>query len=205
MAKATITLNKRPCKLGNSAGMNTEKHGEENVGALDLSLDGIMLSASELDTLLGHGSHKRLYQIPDPSSEQTFIEVAMPALVMPLKSKWKFEDARIDLWLGVNNDEIKLHACDVDGIVLTLNPGGLTTMKCHVRAHPEEQDVGMLYRHMNEDTAHVGIYNAKEADEKKAKKKQTELPLEEGDEHPDPDATIGDEAEQAKEPETAEA
>lgn len=194
-----LSIDKRPCHIGNSFSSNTEHHGAEDVGAIDLPLDGIMLNAVDLEALLGPGAHKALYLYPDPNGEDSPLpEVRFPML-HPLKLKQEFEKATVAVTLGYDEQlTMTWQGCKIRGIVLTTQAGGLTKMKCSIRARPDPSDVAELFQDLNGDGS-IEISEARKAQPKKAKDKQTDLPL---GEHPDPDAT-NDEDE--REPETAEA
>ncbi|MCA9244465.1 MAG: hypothetical protein KDA32_10950, partial [Phycisphaerales bacterium] len=51
-----LNLKKRPCKIGGSMSTTTEKHGDEDVGAINIAVDGITITRDELEALLGPGS-----------------------------------------------------------------------------------------------------------------------------------------------------
>lgn len=183
-----LSLSKRPCKLGNSMSTNTEKHGDEDVGAIDLALDGIMLNAPELDALLGNGAHKALYICPPPNADEAPLPEVRFAQFKPFAFKGQFEKARVALELGMDGYELTLHECKVRSLKLTPNAGGLTTLSCSIRSTPDGDAVATLYDYLNGD-ASVTLSGAEKAKEK-AKDRQTDLALGEASDGED-DATEG--------------
>ena len=183
-----LNLTKRPCKLGNSMSTNTEKHGDEDVGAIDLPLDGIMLTAAELDAILGDGTHDALYVRSSNGNAKGLSEVRFPQL-KPLAFKEHFEGARVDLWLGYEDGDARVgfSGAKVRNVKLTLQAGGLTKLECSIRATPDPEEVAQLYDFLNHEGS-VGIRNGKVA-EPKAKDKQKSLPLAEGAEDESAGAT----------------
>ena len=93
-----LNITMRPCQLGSSINTRVERHGDEDVPACDIPLDGIMLTEAELNLLLD-----------DPhASRCLFTAVAgvhQPALPMiaALSLRSKLEGATVTL---------SLHGCD---------------------------------------------------------------------------------------------
>jgi len=169
-----LELSKKPCHLGNSMSTNTERHGEEDVGAIDLPLDGIVLNRKELDALLGKDAHAAIYVT---AGKDAMPEIRFPSL-KPLAFKDHFEGATVILELGMDGDRFVLDDCKVRSVQLTPQAGGLTLMKCSIRSTPDSDTVAVLYDHLNTDGM-VQIENAKAAEPRKSKQK--DLPLSEGE------------------------
>ncbi len=169
-----LQLSKKPCHLGNSMSTNCEKHGEEDVGAIDLPLDGIVLNKTEIDALLGDGAHAAIYRTP---SKDAMPEARFP-LLKPFAFKDHFEHATVTLEIGIDGDRFVLSDCKVRNVQLTTQAGGLTLMKCSIRSTPDSDTVAALYDHLNTDGM-VQIEGAKPAEPKKGKQK--DLPLGEGE------------------------
>ena len=175
-----LKLNKRPCQIGNSMSTNTEKHGDDDVGAIDLKLDGMMLNAAELDSLLGDGAHAAIYhrQKSNGKGSDELAEIRFPHL-KPLQFKDDFEKSRVELHVGIDNEQIVLADSKVRRVTLTPNAGGLTTMACSVRSTPDSDTVAALYDHLNSEGS-VAIRSGKLVE--KQADKQRDLSLGEGEE-----------------------
>ena len=174
-----MNLKKRPCHIGNSMSTNTEKHGDEDVGAIDLALDGIVLNADELNSILGDGAHAALYVIPKANGSDNALPEARFPGIKPIELKEHFEKARVELWVGFEDDEqdrIGLSDAKVRRVKFTPGAGGLTSMSCSVRATPDDEVVSTLFNYLNH-TASVAIRNGKWAESKSDKQK--DLPLSE--------------------------
>lgn len=169
-----LNLNKRPCRLGNSMSTNTERHGDEDVGAIDLPLDGLVLTADEFDALLGSGAHEALYRKARGNGSTDSLPMPRFEGLKPFAFKQHFEHARVELFL--DDERYGWADCKVRNVQVTLQAGGLSVLKCSVRARAEPDEVAVLYDHLNRD-AGVAIRNAKIAQPTKAKDNQTELPL----------------------------
>lgn len=180
-----LTLSKTPCRIGSSMSTNTEHHGDEDVCAIDIPLDGIMLARADLDALLGEGAHAALYVTPAPNGEEALPEIRLPQL-RPLALKDHFEDARVVLRPGFADDEFLVFAgCKVGKVKLELQAGGLTKLSCSVRARPDPEEVGELFSWQN-SYALVEITDGKRA-QPKGKKAQADLPLGEATDEGDAD------------------
>ncbi len=178
-----LSLEKRPCQMGGSMSTNTEHHGDDDVGAIDIRLDGIMLGRSDLDALLGDGAHAALYVTAASNGEEAMPDLRLPQL-KPLVLKDHFEGARVVLRPGFAGDEWLVFAdCKVRQVKLELQSGGLTKLSCSVRARPDPEDVGTLFEWQNTEVM-VEISDGKRA-QPKAKDRQGDLAL---GEPPDPDA-----------------
>ena len=169
----TLNLNKRHCHIPNSLSTNTEKHGDEHVDVLDLSVDGLTLKRNELEALLGAGAHDALFEKDDGG----YLTPRFPIL-KPLALSATFENATVELWLGMDDQHVEWIECKVKSITLTPEPGGFVTLKCTIRAQAEEHDVAVLYRHQRTD-GKIAIRRAKKAEQ--AKSRQNGLPLSEGE------------------------
>lgn len=173
-----LKLKKKPCHIGNSMSTNTEKHGEEDVGAIDLKLDGIVLDRKELEVLLGPNSHGAVYRIPEGTDgKDAMPEIRFPFL-QPLAFNDHFEGATVELELGMDSEKFTLSDCKVRSIKLQPQAGGLTLMSCSIRSTPDSDTVAVLYNHLNTQGM-VKIDKGKQAEP--GKRKQNDLPLGEGE------------------------
>lgn len=98
-----LTLTTRPCKIGPSINTRTEKHGDEDVTALDIPIESVMLEANELNVLLGEPhAHNALFNGGTSPPEPLL------RMIRALKLKDKFEDCTVTLLLGLNLERIEL-------------------------------------------------------------------------------------------------
>lgn len=140
-----LNLKQKACKLGKSMSINTEHHGDDDVGAIDIPIEGIMLTAAELDTLCGEGSHAALFVKEKGSS----LPEARFGLFKPFGFKQKFEKAKVTIHAGMGPEKLAFQGCKIGSVTLTPQTGGLTMMSCSVRARPETDDVGTLFENRN--------------------------------------------------------
>lgn len=166
--KKLLTLKSRPCKIGPSINTRTEKHGEEDVPACDIPLQGVMLDAGELNTLLGNDkAHEALFRIGEHDTPEPVF-----SNLKPLALKDRFEDCWVTIKL-YEDIEIKLDA-RLANIKLEPQFGGLTGMNVHVQCTPPVDDMAQLIAFLNAEVeARIvfGRVQVKEAD------KQAELPM----------------------------
>lgn len=164
-----LTISKRPCKIGGHMNARTEKHGDEDVPALDIALEGIMLMAQELNALLEDPmAHRHLFQTQNGKlHEPTFTKFK------PFVLRDAYEGATVRIVVGLRNDEITLADCRLRRITLEPKTGGMTQLSLSVAARPDEDVMAVLLRYMGSD-ADVAISGATVA----AKGgKQKDLPL----------------------------
>lgn len=156
-----LSLKQKACKLGKSMSINTEHHGDDDVGAIDIPIDGIMLTAAELDTLCGDGSHAALFVKEKGASlpEPRFM------LFKPFGFKQKFEKAKVTVHVGMSPEKLAFQGCKIGSVMLTPQTGGLTMMSCSIRARPETDDVGTLFENRN-GTATLWISGAERVEER---------------------------------------
>lgn len=197
-----LTITKRPCHIGGHMNATTEKHGDEDVPALDIALDGMMLSANELNALLSdpHASAALFNREGGQLAEPMFPHFK------PFVLKQRYEGATVRLVVGgLTQTEVALHECKLRRITLEPQTGGMTQLSLAVRARPDADLMAVLLESMNTD-ADVEIADAQVAEKGD---KQRDLPLstagegEEPEEHPDPDADHDDEPEDLPEAATA--
>lgn len=185
MAKRKVlNLKKRPCKIGLGINTRTEKHGDDDVPACDIPLEGVMLEAKELDALLGDGAHKALFA----SAGKGSVDEPRLRQLKPLKLKDKFEECAATIFVGMDDaGEVEIENAKLANITLEPQVGGLTAMSLKVQCTPPSDSLGRLFAFLNHDV------DAKLSFGKKAEgksDKQPELPI--GDEATE-DETADDE------------
>ena len=98
-----LSITPRPARLGSSINTRVEKHGEEDVTALDIPLLDIPLSAAELNALLmDPHAHRLLYNKEGDFEKPTLERLA------PLRLKDKIEGAVVEIKVGLAQDAVKL-------------------------------------------------------------------------------------------------
>lgn len=159
-----LELEQKACHLAKSYSINTEHHGSDDVGAIDIVFDGVMLNANEIDNLLGAGAHKALFEYPPPrKDESTMPRVRFPHF-LPLGLKHKFEKANVLLHVGMKPEKLDFFECKISGLRLTPQEGGLISMRCSIRARPESEEVATLFTYRNTD-ATIWIRDAEKVDD----------------------------------------
>lgn len=138
MAKKTLQLTERPCKIGPSINTRTEHHGEEDVPAGDIPLGEIVLNQPELDALAGEGTHARLFA----KAEGGAIEPSMPDLEISIRHAQKFEDSQVTL--EVEGEVTTLPAVTIAGIGFVRQVGGTVHLACKVQTPLAPVDVRKL-------------------------------------------------------------
>jgi hypothetical protein len=179
-----LELEQKACHLAKSMSINTEHHGSDDVGAIDIVFDGVMLNANEIDNLLGNGSHKALFNYPPPRDKQSAMPTVRFPHFLPLGLNHKFKDANVILRVGMKPDKLDFFECKISGIRLTPQEGGLVSMKCSIRARPESDDVAKLFDHRNTD-ATIWIRDAEKVDEPNANQQSLGLGEKQDDEEGD--------------------
>lgn len=152
---------------------NLEKHGEEDVTAFDIPIDGITLRAEQVNAL-----------VEDPYADRWLFndakDVKEPNLAKfePLVMSDAFEGALVSLTMSTG----QLHTfadCKIKGVTLQPRRGGDTLVGFSLRLRPEnEQQILDLIDHQNA-TIKIDVQEAKVA--LKGGRKQQELPLQQGD------------------------
>ncbi len=175
MGKTTnLTLSMRIARIGSSVNTRTEKHGDDDVPACDIPIEGLLLEAGELDALLGEGAAKALFTkaaTPEPRF----------SMLKALALADKFEEACVILELA-DMSTVEL-ACRIKGVKLEPQTGGLTLCDLQVQATPTAEDMADVFANLN------GEIRAEIRFGKKAVKgrKQPELPMGEHKQSEDPD------------------
>lgn len=165
----------RTCKVGPSVNSRTEKHGDEDVPACDIPIQGMMLTHDELEALVP-GAHKAFFAKQRGTDFYDLTDLAK--LLRPFKFVDKFEGASATLQLGIDGKEITLDK-DVKIAKLVLDPqtGGMTELSITLQTTPTTDVMAEVFAFMNREiTADVSFGKKAEA----KKKKQPELALDHG-------------------------
>lgn len=124
MAKK-FTLPEKPCELGNKCITTGEGEGEDRKAVAKFSLEALMLSAKELDKLLGVGAHERLFTKDKGGALVPFFEDLNEHTPVH-----RYVDSTVTLEL--EGDTVTMPASKIMGIVLQPQIGGMTWMSCNI-------------------------------------------------------------------------
>ena len=166
-----LTLDKRPARIGGSMNSRTEKHGDEDVPALDIPLEGLMLTKEELNALTGDPyMHDALFS----HRSQGKLDEPILRNFRPLVYREKFEEGQVLLRVGLGAD-IEVDLKDVKLARVTLEPqvGGLTACSVQIQCRPTAETVAQLWPYMGHEVDAEVTFGKKSA----KGEKQAELPL----------------------------
>jgi hypothetical protein len=129
-----LTLNRRPCRIGTSINTRREKHGDENVTAIDVPLSGLMLEAAELNMILREPHAHGVFF--DHAKGGALVEPVFRDVVPFIPIAGKAEGAEVQLeW---NNTTVMLLLdCKLARMRLVPQVGGLTALALQVQCTPK--------------------------------------------------------------------
>lgn len=145
MSIETFTLNRDRCKLAHM-NIRTEKHGDEDVPALDLAFE--MDTANNLLSKLDPNLRAALYR---KDENRDLIESDhMPALRFPLLGPafaWALEIPRVTLCLHADDGDIIMKSGKANKFKIELLEGGTVNWKFRVQfSEPDEDAIASLSR-----------------------------------------------------------
>lgn len=178
-------LKTRICHLG-VIHNRTEKHGDEDVPAIDVPIEGFALVAEEFNGLLSDPhAHRALFDTSKIPHEPVF------QCFKPLALKEKFYDATVTLHLGLARDAVILRQCKLAKVKFNPATGGMVAMAFTSQLRANLDDVPKLLAFQgHEIECDVDVDPSA-----KPKDVQANLPLgERSDDDPDNDADEQDEA-----------
>lgn len=190
----TLSLTKRPGKIGKSIPVRTQHHGDDDVPALSIPFSGILLTDEELGVILqDEGAHDALFTSSrSKHPEPRFLGIE------PLSISDKFKDSKVTFRPDNSEENIVLKPATIGSIFLFPMVGGLTELRCMISGAPDGTiDVmGLLNRKCT-----ISILNGKLADRSDG---QEDLPLGPGG-NPEPteEELAAAEAEEAEATESA--
>jgi hypothetical protein len=177
MAKK-FTLPEKPCELGHKVETNGKGEGDERKSVAKFSLEALMLTAKELDKILGAGAHARLF-----TKDKT--EALVPAFgddVNEIKLVHRYLESTVTLEL--DGEVVTMPASKIMGLVLQPQIGGMTWMACDIETPADlvegVSDIGKFAG--RKIRAQLAFGSKPVAD-----KSQKQLPLNEGEEDDDQD------------------
>lgn len=143
-----LTLTKRPARIRNSINTRVEKHGDEDVPACDVPLEGIMLEREELNALLDDAyAHDALFN----HRSQGKADEPIFRKFKPLVFRDKFEEGEITLHVGMGQEQIELKGVKLARVTLDPQVGGLTELSLQVQCNPSTDKIAQLFTYMNHD------------------------------------------------------
>lgn len=165
-----LTIKKTGATLNSSINVRNEKHGDEDEGACDFKLSGIMIDKDDLNELYGDKYyHNSLFNTKGKLTEP------MTRRNAPLKFLAKFESAHVTLWLGLSDDIVKFSECKLKNITVDPQTGGLCELCLTVQCNPEPAELAKLYIHQNKSISASIRFGKEEVAEKD--KRQVEIPI----------------------------
>lgn len=131
-------LSARTCQLG-VIHNRTEKHGEEDVPAIDVPIVGFAINAEELNGLLVHPfAHRALFDTSKTPAEPVF------NCFKPLALAEKFHGATVTLYLGMGRDPIVLNDAKLAKVKLDPATGGMVSADLTAQCVANLDDVPKL-------------------------------------------------------------
>lgn len=183
-----ISLIDKLTRLGKISN-NLELHGDEEVTAFQIPVEGVMLDAKELCALLEDKfAHQLIFNDKRGLKEPTDALRKLDAL----KLKDNFEGATVIMTL-TGDRELEFDECNLKELTLEPQVGGLTALAFKVYLRPGIGANNLLLQEHQHREVKLTITNATVA--MKAKSRQQDLPLSNGE-----DDDGEDEAEEAPKP-----
>lgn len=178
-------LKARICQLG-VIHNRCEKHGEEEVPAIDVPITGFALTAEEFNGLLVNPfAHRALFDTSKNPAEPVLTGIK------PLGLKEKFHEAHVTLHLGLDRDSVKIGPAKIAKVKFDPATGGLVSCDFTVQAVANLDDVPKLLAFQgHEIECDVDVDPSA-----KPVKSQQDLPLDDDPLVFDPDAEPGEDDE----------
>lgn len=168
-----LSITRRPAQTKGSIASRPELHGDDVIGALTISIGGILLFAKDLVAMYNdEDAHSRLFKKVDGG-----LMPAFPGTTLVLTEI--FKGAKVTIMTDDMAEALVLKPATVKDICLEpQDAGGHVLMSCKVLgAPPDDATVNPL--HMLSKKCRIAILNGALAN-KDLNENQAELPLEEG-------------------------
>jgi hypothetical protein len=147
-----LNIDRRQATIGTSLNGRTQNHGDDKVPALDIELEGIVLSENELNALL-RDPHAVEALFHEPGKGSTLAQPRFPQLTA-FKFKEKFKGARVSIWLSGAREPIMLTDCNLAKVAIEPQEGGTTLLSCQVQStQPADKSVAKLWEQMGHTVA----------------------------------------------------
>lgn len=166
-----LEIEPRHCRFTN-LNIRLEKHGDDDVPAVDLKFEDLMLRKDELNRLLGEKfAHDALFRA---AKEGGLIEPLFPMLA-PLALEDKFEDCTATVAFGLNDDfTTELEDVKFRGVRLKPVSGGMTAITLTVQYELDDSELMSSLTEFLGRECKVGLVFGKKTE---AEKKQQKLAL----------------------------
>lgn len=173
----SLSINKRWCRISTQISSQRQKHGDENVTALRIPVEQIMLTDRELNAILqephAHNAlfdHKRAGKSP--------IKPMFEKRIKPLRLVDKLEGATVTITHGHGglSEEFKSGTATLSKIELEPKEGGLVAMSCTINCTPTLNEAAAHLLSRLDSSVEIEIAGGEFAPE------QTDLELGEADE-----------------------
>jgi hypothetical protein len=168
-----LSISLRTAKLGPSINNRTQKHGDEDVPAVDISVGSVILEPEELNAILGNPkAHERLFvQTSAGGRPEPFFDRFDSGFTLADK----FEGANVRIEYGLQPIVVDLPDVKIARVYLEPLSGGQTRMSFQIQAsHDWTERSRDLVLCMNREIK-IEVAGAEVA--KKTDKNQAQLPL----------------------------
>lgn len=156
-------------QIGGSINVRTEKHGDENVSAMDIPC-AMLIKRKELNQLMREETTDALLF---KSQNEGHYEPVFGGKIGPIPVLGKFKKSKVALKCGVNEQEITFEDCVLSKLKIDPQIGGMTLLKFTVQAKLTD-DTNPIFHFAN--SSQPGQVNTGKFQEEKADD-QPELPL----------------------------
>lgn len=123
-----FTLPEKSCTLGTKFVTTGDGEGDARDSLVVFSLEGFMLSAKDLDKMLGAGAHERLFT----KGKENVLEPFFGEDINEHKLAHKYLDCTVTLTL--DQATVTAPKAKISKVVLQPQEGGMTWMSCEVEA-----------------------------------------------------------------------
>lgn len=173
-----LSLTKRPASIGAGIPTRTERHGNDEVGALTIPVRGILLFEKDVIQMYNDpDAHSRLFT----GARSAALEPAFPNTVLMITDK--FKGAKVTLKADTMEDALVLKPATVENIRLVCeDAGGHVIMSCTIKGAPADDVTVDILKMLNRKCS-IAILNgsvAPKGAKEEADENQGELPLDEG-------------------------
>lgn len=174
---------KRNCTI-NKLNVRVEMHGDEEVPCCDVNVSGIPFDRDELDELCGKYTSRSLFDTKGKTVETALKMFDSP---FPLTPKWA--KSRVTLYVGLNEEAIKLSDVKLCKAQVDPQVGGMSFVSLQIQARPDGEQMAQLYEWQGKDGQGITLWFG--TVEEKPKDKQRGLDLGEAGEGEDDDHVPG--------------
>lgn len=140
-----LSLTKRPAKIGAGIPSRTERHGDDEVGAMTIPVKDITLFPQDINVMFNDGdAHARLFikaGTPDASP-------SLGGALLYIQEK--FKGAKVTIKADTMTEALILKPATVENIWLTREESaGLVKMTCTIKGAPADDTVVNILRMLN--------------------------------------------------------